>query len=904
MEKVLLLILSTFYACNLATAQEKQSWTPEDVVNQESASNFEFSPNGKLIVWQKRRPSKEKDRFVTDLYLTRLDIKEKGTYKTILLTQGEESEHAPFFSKDGATIYFLSSREEGKKLWGMSVYGGEPYEVHTFENGISSIQWLGEEAISFTAGEKPTLYEQKLKELKDNVMVIEDTAHFDPTRVFSFNFTTKKVKRLTNNTFPIMEYATSENGKYLVTSHVLSPHYRADANPKPIYYIWDLEKNTKTQILKEGYQTPGRFTFTKDNSGFYFTSEISSDPEWNGAGISVLHFFDLKSMKVTDVNLDWDWGLGGGFDLVQNDVVVSLANGTTNKLAYLTKKGTSWTKKPIQAGAYDEHLVISAFNKDFTNLVYVYSTASTPPQFRLGALKNNRRKVEITPGEEFIKLNANLLHKKITKTETISWAGANDDEVTGILYYPYNYKEGRKYPLIVATHGGPSGVNMDRWQESWAYYSQLLAEKGAFVLNTNYHGSSNHGLEFVESIKGHYYDLEMIDITNGIHLLEKQGKIDMDSLGAMGWSNGAILTTMLTVRFPDMFKVATPGAGDVNWTSDFGTCAFGVSFDQSYFEGAPWDDRDGNFFNMNYIIKSPLFEMEKVKTPTLIFHGSEDRAVPRDQGWEYYRALQQIDKAPVRFLWFPGQPHGPQKITHRLRKMKEEIRWFNTYLWKSYSPENEAYKKESPLAELLQKQKSAQENGLFGLVVKRKLIPEVLLIKKDSTSIGRFEVTNAQYKAWKTNHDFIPIYANQPVTGITRDEAIAYTKWLSSLTGESYRLPNNTEAEALQKSAKKIAGTENVLNYWAGYELSALDIRAFRDKLDEVHYTMLMSVGSFKGTKVGEATIYDLGGNAAEYFTGNNNKVIYGYSAISYVDDFADAERPIPSYIGFRVIKN
>ena len=164
MKKIFLLLLFACYVHTSATAQEKQSWTPEDVVNQESASNFEFSPNGNLIVWQKRRPSKEKDKFVTDLYLTRLDVKEKGAYKTILLTQGEESEYAPFFSKDGTTIYFLSSREKGKKLWGMSVYGGEPYEVHTFETGSSVMQWLWVHLIALTADDKPHRNEQILKE--------------------------------------------------------------------------------------------------------------------------------------------------------------------------------------------------------------------------------------------------------------------------------------------------------------------------------------------------------------------------------------------------------------------------------------------------------------------------------------------------------------------------------------------------------------------------------------------------------------------------------------------------------------------------------------------------------------------------------------------------------------------
>jgi formylglycine-generating enzyme required for sulfatase activity len=236
--------------------------------------------------------------------------------------------------------------------------------------------------------------------------------------------------------------------------------------------------------------------------------------------------------------------------------------------------------------------------------------------------------------------------------------------------------------------------------------------------------------------------------------------------------------------------------------------------------------------------------------------------------------------------------------------MKEELRWFDTYLWKTYTPENEAYKKESPLAEFLQKQKAPQQNGQYGLILKGKLIPEVLPIKEDSTSIGRFEVTNAQYHAFKTSHAFSPVDANLPATGISRDDAISYTKWLSSLTGEAYRLPNKMEAESLQRVSRKAAASENVLNYWAGYELSELDIQDFRKKLDEVQRSLLMNVGSFKGTKIGEAVVYDLGGNAADYFTGNNGKEFYGYSAISYVDDFAEAEKPTAAYIGFRVIKD
>ena len=264
-------------------------------------------------------------------------------------------------------------------------------------------------------------------------------------------------------------------------------------------------------------------------------------------------------------------------------------------------------------GEKNDHVDVEAVSKSGDQALYSYSTASTLPQYFIADLKSGNFKNE----QEFVSLNGKLKMKDITKSEVITWTGYNNDEVTGILYYPEDYEEGKKYPLMLSIHGGPSSRDLDSWSERWSTYPNLLAQKGMFVLKPNYHGSSNHGLEYVEAIKGNYYEPEMEDITKGIDKLVTEGKVDPDELGTMGWSNGAILTTMLTLKYPDKFKVAAPGAGDVNWTSDYGTCQFGVSFDQSYFGGAPWDDSNGKPYNENYLIKSPIFEIEKIKTPTI-----------------------------------------------------------------------------------------------------------------------------------------------------------------------------------------------------------------------------------------------------------------------------------------------
>lgn len=906
MQKKILSLISLpmilFVSVSLLNAQnaDPSQWTIEDIVNQEGAGDLEFSPDGNNLVWVKTRPDKEKDRYVGDLYLTRLDIKEDGAFKTVQLTRSSESDRDPLFSKDGEIIYFLSSRDEGKKLWAMSIFGGEPYEVHTFETGINDIQWLDEDRLSFESDEGKTLYEKELEEAKDNTVVVEDTAHFKASRVYSFHLETEEVKRLTDNKFPVGEYEISPDGRHLVTSHIMSPDYGADSNPKPTYYLWNLESGEKQQILQESYQTPGNFEFSEDNEGFYFVSVKSSNPEWNGAGISLLHYYDLAAKEVKDVPIDWEWGLGSGFDLVGNDLFVGLANGATVKLAYLEKNESGWNKKEVDAGFKDEHITVVATGKDNRTVAYVYSTASAPPQYRVAEFSKNRRSVQLPEGEELFRINEHFDKKTKAKTEVVTWTGALDDEINGILYFPHNYQEGRSYPLVVTIHGGPASQDTDRWNESWTDFNNIMTQKGAFVLMPNYHGSGNHGLEFVESIKGHYYEYEVPDVIAGIDMLVEKGMVDRDSLGVKGWSNGAIITTKLTIEYPDLFKVAAPGAGDVNWTSDYGTCRFGVSFDQSYFGGAPWDNTEGKIYNTAYIQKSPLFEMEKVKTPTLIHHGSEDRAVPRDQGWEYYRALQQIGEAPVRFLWYPGQPHGLQKLTHHTRKMEEEIRWFDKYLFETYEPENEAFKEKSPLAEILKKDEVAVTDALYGAQHNGLLIPETVPVEEDSIAIGRFEVTNAQFAEYNESHTYPAVQANHPVTGISPDEARAYTQWLSTQTEDIYRLPSTNEAENLHKEAKKAAAKENTLNYWAGYEMTIDEVPKLRQKMESLQRSLLKEVGAYNGIQIGKALLYDLGGNAAEY---QNDGSTYGYSAVNFVDERGKAEQAPASYTGFRVVK-
>ena len=297
------------------------------------------------------------------------------------------------------------------------------------------------------------------------------------------------------------------------------------------------------------------------------------------------------------------------------------------------------------------------------------------------------------------KLNEGLVNgRTFAKTEVIRWKGSLDEEVEGILYYPANYEAGKKYPVITMIHGGPTGWDSDAWDDNWAYPVNLMTQRGAFVLRPNYHGSANYGLKWVESICcGKYYDLETPDINMGVDYLISKGMADPDKVATLGWSNGSILSISLITTYPARYKAASVGAGDVEWISDWGNVDFGDSFDSYYFGKSPMEDPQ------LYIKKSPFFKMDKVQAAVLIFHGSADRNVPPAQSWSFFRALEYYGKVPVKFVVFPGEPHGPQKLTHQMRKVEDEVAWFDKYFFKTATPENEAFKKDSPLADSLKR---------------------------------------------------------------------------------------------------------------------------------------------------------------------------------------------------------
>src|SRR5215813_13159575 len=666
-------------------APKKEAWKPEDFIYSEAVGQFRISPDAKSVVWMKSSGDKDKDSRVSNLYLSSLtDSRE------VQLTRGTDNNGQPRWSPDGETIAFLSSRArpkpkpdtDGTQIWLINPRGGEPWSLTDLPHGPRQIEWLDKDTLIFSAEEDPALYEQEQKKRKDDSRVVDDADHEPPVRLYKIGVKDKKITRLTTNTDWIEDFDISRDGKYVVASHAKSLHYSFDHKNRPIIVIHELGSGKDTQVMADLRIRPEQLEWAQDNSGFYVLTPFSTDKRFLTAGITIAYFFDVATGKAQQVALDWPNGLGFVYQTAPNGFVALLAAGSHHEIASYaaSKTGDSWSwKRQTLAGDHAKNLETFRVSDDGKAIVYSSSTAGKVPQLYRAQLNDGK----IESPVQLSKLNEGLVTgRNYVKTEVIRWKGANDEEVEGILYYPANYEEGKKYPLITAIHGGPQGADYDLWDESWAYPLQLLAQRGAFLLRPNYHGSSSYGLKWSESICcGKYYDLETPDINAGVDFLIGKGMADPDRIATMGWSNGSILSTSLITTYPERYKVASVGAGDVEWISDWGNVSFGESFDSYYFGKSPLEDPD------LYIRKSPFFKMDKVTAPVLIFHGTADTNVPPAQSWSFFRALQYHGKVPVKFVVFPGEPHGPRKLTHQLRKVEEEVAWFDKYFFKTTKDE-------------------------------------------------------------------------------------------------------------------------------------------------------------------------------------------------------------------------
>ena len=123
---------------------------------------------------------------------------------------------------------------------------------------------------------------------------------------------------------------------------------------------------------------------------------------------------------------------------------------------------------------------------------------------------------------------------------------------------PAKVESGRKYPLVMLIHGGPSGITTSEWPASFGMSRAIIAAlsvRGYYVLLPNPRGSYGQGEDFTRANVKDFGGGDLRDDLAGVDAAIKKYPVDPARLGVTGWSYGGFMT-MWTVTQTDRFHAA------------------------------------------------------------------------------------------------------------------------------------------------------------------------------------------------------------------------------------------------------------------------------------------------------------------------------------------------------------
>ena len=254
------------------------------------------------------------------------------------------------------------------------------------------------------------------------------------------------------------------------------------------------------------------------------------------------------------------------------------------------------------------------------------------------------------------------------RATSVNWT--NDGfSVQGWLLAPRALAPGKKYPMIVSIHGGPSAAYGPSFVGRGT--TKDLIDRGYFVFEPNPRGSYGQGEKFTQAnVKDFGYG-DLRDILTGIDAVEKIAPIDDARLGVTGFSYGGYMT-MWTVTQTHRFKAAAAGAGIANWQSYYGENGID-KWMIPFFGASVYDDP------AVYAKSSPITFIKNVKTPTFVFVGERDVECPAPQSFEFWHALETLG-VPTSLVVYQGEGHGIRQPAHTRDITQRTLAWFDRYL--------------------------------------------------------------------------------------------------------------------------------------------------------------------------------------------------------------------------------
>jgi len=244
----------------------------------------------------------------------------------------------------------------------------------------------------------------------------------------------------------------------------------------------------------------------------------------------------------------------------------------------------------------------------------------------------------------------------------------------GLTAHAIYYKPGNKDytatpgdlpPLLVFTHGGPTGATSTTL--SWGI--QFWTSRGFAVVDVNYGGSTGYGKEYRERLKGQWGIVDIDDCVNAAKYLVDTGQVDEEKLAIRGGSAGGY-TTINALTFRDLFKAGASYYGISDLRVFVGDTH---KFESRYLDSliGPYPEREDLYYS-----RSAINFLDQINAPMILFQGLEDRVVPPNQAELIVEALRRKGRS-VAYIPFEGEQHGFRQAKNIKRSLEAELYFYS-----------------------------------------------------------------------------------------------------------------------------------------------------------------------------------------------------------------------------------
>lgn len=711
--KNLLFFFSLIIFAQLAVAQNgTEPVLLTDMLKIKTVGNINLSKDGSMAAFTVTSIIPDDHSKLDYKYQTQIfRFSTSGNQAPVQLTTSKEGGSQPAWSPDGKQLAFTRVAGDKSQIFILPMDGGEPMQLTSYKDGASNPVWSPDgKQILFSSGIslENVLKDSSLNSTHAVPQWPSEKPGFENNSQWNWNQT----KGNPNGTIAeIRTYLDSNvaNKKAIVLNKL---NFQSESGISAAlgfnhFFIINAVKDAQPVEITKGFYSFSNAIFTPDGKRIIFSGDIDSleSPDRSLERDIYISNIDGSNFKKLLGKKDMNYG---GASLSHSGKWLAFLYGPTASVSIstLALMPLDGSESDIVSIPFDRNK--GNFNWD-KNDQYLYFTAQSNGGNLLHRMNIVSKKIEALSGFEAGVTSFDIANNKIVfsktqvanpselfiadaalknekqvsnfndwvKTKKLSFPEKNkfiNDKGMAVEYWvmkPINFQAGKKYPLLLEIHGGPSAMWGPGEASMWHEY-QYFCSKGYGIVYSNPSGSGGYGEDFLRDNINDWGKGPTSDVLTSLDKTVAQGWADTAKLMVTGGSYAGYLVAWI-IAHDHRFKAACSQRGVYDLMTFFGE-GNAWRLVPAYFGGYPWEPKVKEIL----VRESPITYVQNITTPYIIFHGGNDRRTGFVQGEMMYRSLKVLGR-PVEYVVHPGGTHELTRSGDNRQRLDQMLRTYEFF---------------------------------------------------------------------------------------------------------------------------------------------------------------------------------------------------------------------------------